>query len=169
MRTINRDDQKKVDFKTMAMMILLVIGVGYYIFLTIKHFQAIKQVNEAKGMMSHTQSLFGWAMFQYKKDVLKACNFENIQRIPQSEIFQNMNRILELNTTLPANGKYVKKIVLTPDWQGCTITAYFKNNQTMSQDIAGKYISSHYDIKTGKRNCTTNIQKRRLVKSCDRI
>ncbi len=56
-----------------------------------------------------------------------------------------------------------------PDQQGCTVTAYFKNNQSMSKDVAGKYISSRYDVKTEKRNCTTNIQKYRLVKGCHRI
>lgn len=169
MRTINPDDRHKVDFTRIAVMILLAIGIGYYIYSTAQYFKAMKQVNEANDMIHNTHSLFGWAMYQYKKDVLKACNFDNIQRAPESENFQNMNRFLELNTDLKVDGKYVERILLTPDQQGCTVTAYLKNNQSMGKDVAGKYISSRYDVKTGKRNCTTNIQKRRLVKGCHRI
>jgi len=77
----------KPDFKIVAIGIILSCGVAYAIYSTVRHFYVLKQVNEAKEMMSDIQALLVWSMHQYHDDVMKACHFKNIQQIAQSVEF----------------------------------------------------------------------------------
>ena len=110
-------------------------------------------------------------MHQYHDDVIKACHLKNIQQIAQSEEFQNMNRILKLQDQIRQQSQFVEqlKVNATPDLHGCITTAYFRKEPFVSEHIAGKYISYHYDFKTETIKCLTDIQKRSLVKPCTRL
>ena len=121
--------------------------------------------------MSDIQSLLVWSMHQYHDDVTQACHLKNIQQIAQSEEFQNMNRILKLQDQIRQKSQFVEQIKVnaTPDLHGCITTAYFRKESFVSELIAGKYISYHYDFKTETIKCLTNIQKRALVKACSRL
>lgn len=160
----------KLDFKIVALGIILSCGVVYAIYSTVRHFYVLKQVNEAKEMMSDIQSLLVWSMHQYHDDVMKACHFKNIQQIAQSVEFQNMNRILKLQDQIRQQSQFVEQIKVntTPDLHHCITTAYFRKEPFVSEIIAGKYISYHYDFKSETIKCVTNIDKRALVKSCIR-
>lgn len=69
-------ERSKPDVKIVALRIILSCGVAYAIYSTVRHFYALKQVNEAKEMMSDIQSLLVWSMHQYHDDVIKACHFK---------------------------------------------------------------------------------------------
>ena len=161
----------KLDVKIVALGIILSCGVVYAIYSTVRHFYVLNQVNEAKEMMSDIQSLLVWSMHQYHDDVTKACHFKNIQQITQSVEFQNMNRILKLQDQIRQQSQFVEQIKVnaTPDLHGCVTTAYFRKEPFVSELIAGKYISYHYDFKTETIKCVTNIHKRALVKACTRL
>ena len=164
-------ERSKPDFKIVALGIILSCGVVYSIYSTVRHFYALNQVNEAKEMMSDIQSLLVWSMHQYHDDVTQACHFKNMQQIAQSEEFQNMNRILKLQDQIRQQSQFVEQIKVnaTPDLDGCITTAYFRKEPFVSEHIAGKYISYHYDFKTKKIKCVTNIHKHALVKACTRL
>lgn len=121
--------------------------------------------------MSDIQSLLVWSMHQHHDDVTQACHLKNIQQIVQSEEFQNMNRILKLQDQIHQQSQFVEQIKVnaTPDLHGCITTAYFRKEPFVSELIAGKYISYHYDFKTETIKCVTNIHKRALVKACTRL
>lgn len=159
----------KLDVKIVALGIILSCGVAYAIYSTVRHFYVLNQVNEAKEMMSDIQSLLVWSMHQH--DVTQACHLKNIQQIAQSEEFQNMNRILKLQDQIRQQSQFVEQIKVnaTPDLHGCITTAYFRKEPFVSEHIAGKYISYHYDFKTKTIKCVTNIHKRALVKACTRL
>ena len=163
-------ERSKPDFKIVAIGIILSCGVAYAIYSTVRHFYVLNQVNEAKEMMSDIQSLLVWSMHQYHDDVTQACHLKNIQQIAQSEEFQNMNRILKLQDQIRQQSQFVEQIKVnaTPDLHGCVTTAYFRKEPFVSELIAGKYISYHYDFKTETIKCVTNIDKRALVKFCIR-
>ena len=160
----------KLDVKIVALGIILSCGVVYAIYSTVRHFYVLNQVNEAKEMMSDIQSLLVWSMHQYHDDVTKACHFKNIQQIAQSVEFQNMNRILKLQDQIHQQSQFVEQIKVnaTPDLHHCITTAYFRKEPFISEIIAGKYISYHYDFKSETIKCVTNIDKRALVKFCIR-
>jgi hypothetical protein len=164
-------ERSKPDFKIVALGIILSCGVVYSIYSTVRHFYALNQINEAKEMMSDIQSLLVWSMHQYHDDVTQACHFKNMQQIAQSEEFQNMNRILKLQDQIRQQSQFVEQIKVnaTPDLDGCITTAYFRKEPFVSEHIAGKYISYHYDFKTKKIKCVTNIHKHALVKACTRL
>lgn len=164
-------ERSKPDVKIVALRIILSCGVAYAIYSTVRHFYVLKQVNEAKEMMSDIQSLLVWSMHQHHDDVTKACHFKNIQQMAQSAEFQNMNRILKLQDKILQQSQFVEQIKVnaTPDLDGCITTAYFRKEPFVSELIAGKYISYHYDFKTETIKCLTNIQKRALVKACTRL
>lgn len=161
----------KPNVKIVALGIILSCGVVYSIYSTVRHFYVLNQINEAKEMMSDIQSLLVWSMHQYHDDVTKACHFKNIQQIAQSEEFQNMNRILKLQDQIHQQSQFVEQIKVNaiPDLHGCITTAYFRKEPFVSELIAGKYISYHYDFKTETIKCVTNIHKRALVKACTRL
>ena len=121
-------------------------------------------------MMSDIQSLLVWSMHQHHDDVMQACHFKNIQQIAQSVEFQNMNRILKLQDQIHQQSQFVEQIKVnaTPDLHHCITTAYFRKEPFISEIIAGKYISYHYDFKSETIKCVTNIDKRALVKFCIR-
>lgn len=171
MTIIDSQDREKIDLKIVIVGILLLSGIIYWIYSTVIHFQTMNQIREAGEMRSDIQSNFIWSMHHYKNNIVKACNFENIQSATQSEDFQNMNHVLKLNTQLQRQGKYVEKVEIYPtsNLQQCVVTTYFRKNPNVSKDIAGKYISSRYDIKAERYYCTTNILNRRLVKACQRV
>ena len=160
----------KPDVKIVALGIILSCGVVYAIYSTVRHFYVLNQVNEAKEMMSDIQSLLVWSMHQYHDDVTQACHLKNIQQIAQSEEFQNMNRILKLQDQIRQQSQFVEQIKVnaTPDLHHCITTAYFRKEPFISEIIAGKYISYHYDFKSETIKCVTNIDKRALVKFCIR-
>ena len=160
----------KLDVKIVALGIILSCGVVYAIYSTVRHFYVLNQVNEAKEMMSDIQSLLVWSMHQHHDDVTKACHFKNIQQIAQSVEFQNMNRILKLQDQIHQQSQFVEQIKVnaTPDLHHCITTAYFRKEPFISEIIAGKYISYHYDFKSETIKCVTNIDKRALVKFCIR-
>ena len=54
----------KLDFKRVALGIILSCGVAYAIYSTVRHFYVLNQINEAKEMMSDIQSLLVWSMHQ---------------------------------------------------------------------------------------------------------
>jgi len=139
----------KLDVKIVALGIILSCGVVYAIYSTVRHFYVLNQVNEAKEMMSDIQSLLVWSMHQHHDDVTKACHFKNIQQ--QSQFVEQL------------------KVNATPDLHGCITTAYFRKEPFVSEYIAAKYISYHYDFKTETIKCLTDIQKRSLVKPCTRL
>ncbi|MNY88792.1 hypothetical protein D3C78_50620 [compost metagenome] len=120
--------------------------------------------------MSDIQSLLVWSMHQHHDDVTQACHLKNIQQIAQSEEFQNMNRILKLQDQTHQQSQFVEQIKVnaTPDLHHCITTAYFRKEPFVSEIIAGKYISYHYDFKSETIKCVTNIDKRALVKFCIR-
>ena len=161
----------KPNVKIVALGIILSCGVVYSIYSTVRHFYVLNQINEAKEMMSDIQSLLVWSMHQHHDDVTKACHFKNIQQIAQSVEFQNMNRILKLQDKILQQSQFVEQIKVnaTPDLDGCITTAYFRKEPFVSEYIAAKYISYHYDFKTETIKCLTNIQKRALVKACTRL
>ena len=163
-------ERSKPDFKIVALGIILSCGVVYSIYSTVRHFYALNQINEAKEMMSDIQSLLVWSMHQHHDDVTKACHFKNIQQIAQSVEFQNMNRILKLQDQIHQQSQFVEQIKVnaTPDLHHCITTAYFRKEPFISEIIAGKYISYHYDFKSETIKCVTNIDKRALVKFCIR-
>ena len=163
-------ERSKPDFKIVALGIILSCGVAYAIYSTVRHFYVLKQVNEAKEMMSDIQSLLVWSMHQHHDDVTQACHLKNIQQIVQSEEFQNMNRILKLQDQIHQQSQFVEQIKVnaTPDLHHCITTAYFRKEPFISEIIAGKYISYHYDFKSETIKCVTNIDKRALVKFCIR-
>ena len=163
-------ERSKPDFKIVALGIILSCGVAYAIYSTVRHFYALNQINEAKEMMSDIQSLLVWSMHQYHDDVTQACHLKNIQQIAQSEEFQNMNRILKLQDQIHQQSQFVEQIKVnaTPDLHHCITTAYFRKEPFISEIIAGKYISYHYDFKSETIKCVTNIDKRALVKFCIR-
>ena len=82
-----------------------------------------------------------------------------------------MNRILKLQDKILQQSQFVEQIKVnaTPDLDGCITTAYFRKEPFVSKYIAGKYISYHYDFKTKKIKCVTNIHKHALVKACTRL
>lgn len=155
----------------MALGIILSCGVAYAIYSTVRHFYVLKQVNEAKEMMSDIQSLLVWSMHQHHDDVIKACHFKNIQQIAQSVDFQNMNRILKLQDQIRQQSQFVEQIKVnaTPDLHHCITTAYFRKEPIVSEYLSGKYISYYYDFKSETIKCVTNIQKRALAKACTRL
>ncbi|ENU41209.1 hypothetical protein [Acinetobacter johnsonii] len=161
----------KLDVKIVALGIILSCGVVYAIYSTVRHFYVLNQVNEAKEMMSDIQSLLVWSMHQYHDDVVKACHFKNIQQVTQSAEFQNMNRILKLQDQIRQQTQFFERIKVnaTPDLHSCITTTYFRKVPIVSEYLSGKYISYHYDFKTKKIKCLTNIQKRALVKACTRL
>ena len=164
-------ERSKPDVKIVALRIILSCGVAYAIYSTVRHFYFLNQVNEAKEMMSDIQSLLVWSIHQYHDDVTKACHLKNIQQIAQSIEFQNMNRILKLQDQIRQQSQFVEQIKVnaTPDLHHCITTAYFRKEPFVSELIAGKYISYHYDVKTETIKCVTNIHKRALVKACTRL
>ena len=163
-------ERSKPDVKIVALRIILSCGVVYSIYSTVRHFYVLNQINEAKEMMSDIQSLLVWSMHQYHDDVTQACHLKNIQQIAQSEEFQNMNRILKLQDQIHQQSQFVEQIKVnaTPDLHHCITTAYFRKEPFISEIIAGKYISYHYDFKSETIKCVTNIDKRALVKFCIR-
>lgn len=171
MKTITPNNLQKIDYKIISVVILLLMGILYFGYSTYQHFKAVKQVSEGKNMVFNLNILFDWSMNQYKNDIIKSCNFNNIQLVVKSEAFQNANRFLELNVSLKQQGRYVEKLEVYPsqDLTACILKVNFKNNQEISNDIAGKYLIRQYIIKKERIYCSTNIQNRRLVKGCRRV
>ena len=164
-------DRPRLDFKTLALGIILIFGMAYFIYSTVRHFYIKNQVNEAKEMMNDVQALLVWSMHQFHDDVIKAYHFKNIQQLTQSAEFKNMNRILKLQDQIRQQTRFVEqiKVNLTSDLHSCITTTYFRKAPTVSEYLSGKYISYRYDFKIKEIKCFTNIQKRSLVKPCTRL
>ncbi len=171
MKIIKLNDFQQIDYKIISVVALLLMGIHYLGYSTYQHFKAVKQVSEGNHVAFDLSILFDWSMSQYKNDIVKSCNLNNIQLVIKSEAFQNANRFLELDVPLKQQGQYVERLDVYPsqDLKACILKVYFKNTQEMSSDIAGKYLIRQYFIQKERSYCLTNIQNRRLVKGCQRV
>ncbi|MFW1943251.1 hypothetical protein ACG93R_07040 [Acinetobacter guillouiae] len=159
------------DIKITLLAILLIGGIGYYLYSTVRHFQAVNQLDEAKTIMRDIQNLLGWSILQPQADAIQVCNLQNIQQISKQEEFQKIKQLLGWNVNIQQHSKYVESINVyaAPDLHGCIIRAHFRKDAFVSDELAGKYITYQYDFKKSTTTCVTNIKKYALVKSCTRL
>jgi hypothetical protein len=65
-----------------------------YLYSTVRHFQAVNQLDEAKTIMRDIQNLLGWSILQPQADAIQVCNLQNIQQISKQEEFQKIKQLL---------------------------------------------------------------------------
>lgn len=167
------------DLKISILAILLIGGIAYYLYSTIRHFQAVNQLDEAKTTMRDIQILLGWSIIQPQPqpqpqpqaNAIQVCNLQNIKQISKQEEFQKIKQLLGWNVNIQQHSKYVESINVyaAPDLHGCIIRAHFRKDAFVSDELAGKYITYQYDFKKSTTTCVTNIKKYALVKSCTRL
>lgn len=159
------------DLKITILAILLIGGIAYYFYSTVRHFQAVNQLDEAKTTMRDIKNLLGWSILQPQANAIQVCNLQKIQQISKQEEFQKINQLLGWKVNIQQHSKYVESINMyaAPDLHGCIIRAHFRKDAFVSDDLAGKYITYQYDLKKRTTTCVTNIEKRALVKSCTRL
>jgi hypothetical protein len=156
------------DLKLIILLVLIVVGVGYGCYSTVRHFQAVNQLNEARKALGDIRTVLIWSNTQYPNNAIKTCSFKNIQQADAQAEFQKINQLLDWKVTIQQQTQYVEniKVYVRSDLQTCMIEANFKNDHFVSDDLAGKYIRYGYDLKNNKTECLTNIEKYSLVKSC---
>ncbi|MCX5469912.1 hypothetical protein [Acinetobacter nematophilus] len=154
----------------LILFILIAVGVGYGCYSTVRHVQAVNQLNEARKALGDIRTVLIWSSAQYPHNAIKTCNFKNIQQASAHAEFQKINQLFDWNVSVQQQTQYLEriKVFAINDLQTCMIKVYFKYDHSVSDDLAGKYIAYRYDLKNNKTECLTNIEKYSLVKFCTR-